>query len=93
MAAEGLKPYKNPDLLIENRIFDTYTPLTDDAASVRSGIAEKVYAGQTHRVVVDLRQTNQTEASVRSALRNAPVPGLKEVMVLSNEGLGQPFRP
>jgi hypothetical protein len=46
-----------------------------------------------HRVVVDLRQTAQTQASVCAALRNEPVRNLKEVIFLTKDGLGQPFRP
>ncbi len=93
MMSEGLKPEKNPDLLLSNRVFDTYTPVVDGARSVRNGIADKVEDGQTRRVVVDLRQTTQTEPSVRAALRNSPIPGLKEVIILTDDGLGKPFRP
>ena len=93
MIAEGLKPNKKPDLLLSNRVFDTYTPRVDAPASIRTGVAEKIEAGQTHRVVVDLRQTTQTEASVRAILRAQPISGLKEVIVLTEHGLGQPFRP
>jgi len=93
MVAEGLGAKKDPDLLIEDRIFDTYTPEKDDAASVRNGIARKIEDKQTHRVVVDLRNTTQTEASVRAALRADPVEGLREVIIVTEEGVGQPFRP
>jgi Contact-dependent growth inhibition CdiA C-terminal domain len=91
--AEGLNPKAKPDLLLEGRVFDTYTPVVDDAGKIRNGIADKVKFRQTHRVVVDLRQTTQTQASVRAALRANPVPDLKEVIILTQEGLGQPFRP
>jgi hypothetical protein len=93
LAALGLNPERNPDLLVENRVFDTFMPMMDDAVSVRNSIATRIEEGQTHRVVVDLRQTTQTPASVRAALRNEPIRGLKEVILLTNEGLGQPFRP
>lgn len=93
MRAEGLKETKDPDLLIEDRIFDTYTPEEDDAGSVRDGIERKIQAGQTHRVVVDLRHTTQTETSVRAALRANPVEGLRDVIIVTKEGVGQPFRP
>ena len=93
MTAEGLNPSKNPDLLIGGRVFDTYTPVVDDASTIRSGIASKVDAGQTQRVVVDLRNTTQTEASLRAALQAQPIPGLKEVIILNNDGFGKFFRP
>ena len=93
MTAEGLDPGKRPDLLIENRVFDTYTPETDSITGIRDGIEEKIVARQTHRVVVDLRNTSQTEASLRAALRAKPIPGLREVITLTKDGLGRPFRP
>ena len=93
MLAEGLKPGRNPDLLLENRIWDIHTPETSRPAGIRRGIAGKVDAGQTHRVVVDVRGVGQTEAAVRAALRADPVPGLKEVVVVTEDGLGRPFRP
>ena len=93
LAADGLNPRANPDLLLENHVWDTYTPEADSAAGVRNGIDAKVGKAQTHRVLVDLRGTSQTEATVRAALRAAPVRGLREVMVLTQDGLGRPFRP
>ena len=93
MKAEGLNPRAKPDLLLENRVFDTYTPKADDAVSIRNGIADKVNAKQTRSMVVDLRHTTQTQDLIRDALKNNPVPGLKEVITLTKIGLGQPFRP
>lgn len=92
LKAEGLNPRAKPDLLLENRVFDTYTPEADDAVSIRNGIADKVNAKQTRSVVVDLRHTTQTQDLIRDALKNNPVPGLKEVITLTKVGLGQPFR-
>ena len=93
MMAEGLDPDKDPDLLLENRIWDTYTPEADKASSIRNGIQSKIDNKQTHRVVVDLRGTTQTEASVRAAIRANPLRGVKEVMFLTKNGLSRPFRP
>jgi len=54
---------------------------------------EKVAVGQTHRIVVDLRNTTHTEATIRAMLRERPIENLREVVVRTREGLGQPFRP
>ena len=93
MITEGLNPEKNPDLLVEDRVFDTYTPETDSLRGIRNGMEEKITQKQTQRETVDLRNTTQTEASLRAYLRNNPIPGLKEVIVRTNEGYGRPFRP
>jgi len=53
---------------------------------------EKVAVGQTHRIVVDLRNTTHTEATIRAMLRERPIENLREVVVRTREGLGQPFR-
>jgi Contact-dependent growth inhibition CdiA C-terminal domain len=87
----ALDPDKNPDLLINGRVFDTYTPVVDEARSIRSGIFKKVDDRQTDRVVVDLRGTTQTDASVRAALRADPVTRLKEVLTLTEAGLRRAF--
>ena len=87
----GLDPDRNPDLLVNGRVFDTYTPVKDDPVSVRRGIQDKIDKKQTHRVVVDLRATTQTAESVRAALRDDPVQGLREVLILTKDGLGRAF--
>ena len=56
----GLNPDKQPDLLIEGRVFDTYTPETNRLDGIWDGIETKVADKQTHRIVVDLRNTTQT---------------------------------
>ena len=93
MQAEGLNPDKNPDLLVEGRIYDTYTPVQDSTGSIVNGIKSKIVDEQTQRVVVDLRDTTQTTSSLRAALRVNPIPGLKEVITVTANGLSQPFRP
>ena len=93
MQAEGLNPDKNPDLRVEGRIWDIYTPESSNPVSIRNGIARKISEEQTHRVAVDLRGVGQTEAAVRGALRANPVPDLKEIAIITENGFTQPFRP
>ena len=93
MVKEGLDPKKNPDLLVEDRVFDTYTPETDSLRGIRDGMEKKITGGQTQRETVDLRNTTQTEAPLRAYLRDNPISGLKEVIVRTNESIGRPFRP
>jgi hypothetical protein len=94
MRALGLRPTADPDLLVEDRVWDIYAPLpSTDARGVAGGIASKIKIRQTDRVAVDLRSTSVTEVPVRAALRAEPLRGLKEVITLTEQGLGRPFRP
>ena len=93
MLAEGLSPDKQPDLLLEDRIWDTYTPDKDTAMNVRNGIQRKIDAEQTHRVVVDMRGLRTKVAAVRDAIKAKPLQGVKEVMFYTEDGLSVPFRP
>ena len=91
LAALGLAPTRNPDLLVEGRIFDIYTPVSDALQSVAAGIAAKVADGQTDRIALDLTGTPFTDAQVRAVLRASPIAGLKEVITLTKTGLGRAF--
>jgi hypothetical protein len=91
MRALGLRETANPDLLVEGRVFDIYTPERDNADTVWNGIADKVVERQADRIALDLRGTSLTEADVRAALRANRIPGLKEVITLTDRGLGRAF--
>jgi Contact-dependent growth inhibition CdiA C-terminal domain len=92
MRALGLRDTADPDLLVEGRVFDIYTPERDDADTVWQGIADKVAVrSQADRVAIDLRGTSLTEADVRAALRANRISGLKEVITLTDRGLGRAF--
>jgi hypothetical protein len=53
-------------------------------------IAEKVYKGQAHRVVVSLQDSRITRAELERYLRENPIPQLREVITIDREGrIGQ----
>jgi hypothetical protein len=92
MRAFGLRETADPDLLVEGRVFDIYTPERDDAGTVWQAIAGKVVVNrQADRIAIDLRGTSLTEADVRAALGANRIRGLKEVITLTDRGLGRAF--
>lgn len=78
-AVPGLK---NPDYLVEGRIFDAYSPTRSKVRSIAGAIEEKVVSGQTSRVVVDLDNTPVTADELREQLRRWPIAGLLEVLAV-----------
>ena len=89
----GLKAGKQPDYVIEGRVFDLYTPASDtDSSGVGDGIATKISRGQTDRVVVDLSGTDVTRWQLEAELQARPLSRLKEVITLDAQGhIGHAF--
>jgi hypothetical protein len=93
-------PEKDPDYLLEGRVFDCYSPVKPSKA-VRGIWTEakiKVEDGQTQRVVVNLEDWRGDLSALRKQFAGWPVPGLKEVKVITRDGnivqIGlPPYRP
>jgi hypothetical protein len=82
------RPEKNPDYLIEGRVFDCYSP-TEPEKSTRGIWTEsrnKVAKGQTQRVVVNLEDWRGDLGALQRQFDEWPVDGLKEVKVITPEG-------
>ncbi|WP_158853507.1 CdiA C-terminal domain-containing protein [Saccharothrix deserti] len=77
---------KNPDYRIEGRIFDNIAPVTGSPRNIHSRIAEKVEDGQTDRVVVNLADSPVEVDRLRTQMRDWPIEGLKEVIVIDKNG-------
>ncbi|KOX17790.1 hypothetical protein ADK67_37745 [Saccharothrix sp. NRRL B-16348] len=77
---------KNPDYRIEGRIFDNIAPSTGSPRNIHSRIAEKVAEGQTDRVVVNLADSPVDVERLRGQMRDWPIEGLKEVIVIDKNG-------
>jgi hypothetical protein len=84
--ALGLNPSKNPDALIEGRVFDVYASTAADARGVHNGIASKVGTGQAQRVVVNLKGTEVSPSELRQYLQQNPINNLKEIKVIDQSG-------
>lgn len=78
---------KNPDYRIEERIFDCIAPTTTRTENIYSRIENKLKKGQTQRVLLYLKDNPTNIEALRERLIKKPIPGLKEVMVLTHDGV------
>lgn len=63
----------------------------DEVSQIYLGIARKISKRQTDRIVVDLRQTPATRAELEEELKAYPIEGLKELITVTEYGLGHGF--
>ncbi len=83
---------KNPDLKIEGRIFDVYSPgYGTTAKNVFFAVKAKVLAGQASRIVINLGDSRLRRPRLETEFRNRrkEVPGLEEVLIIKQ---GKVFR-
>ncbi|WP_239117645.1 hypothetical protein [Paractinoplanes ferrugineus] len=82
-------PLKNPDYLIEGRVFDCYAP-TEPAKNVRGihwEVKNKVVTKrQTQRVVVNLADWAGDMVALRKQFADWPIEGLKELKAITPAG-------
>ena len=84
---------KNPDYHIEGQIFDNVAPTTDSARNIAGRIEEKIDDRQTDRVVLNLADSAVDLDAMRAQLRDWPIEGLQEVIVIDKQGNVQHFYP
>ncbi len=84
---------KNPDYRIEGQVFDNYAPTSDNARNITDTIERKVVNGQTDRVVLNLTDNPVDLDAMRAQLRDWPIEGLNEVIVIDKQGNVLPFYP
>jgi len=77
---------KRPDYLIEGRIFDHYAPRSSIPRNVANKIEEKIKEGQTERVVLNLADSAVDPDALREQLRNRPIVGLEELIIIDRSG-------
>ncbi|MPZ83815.1 MAG: hypothetical protein GEV28_26855 [Actinophytocola sp.] len=77
---------KNPDYKIEGEVFDNYAPSGSNPRNIAANIQEKIDSGQTERVVLNLADSNVDPDALRAQLRDWPIEGLKEVVVIDKNG-------
>jgi hypothetical protein len=74
---------KNPDLLVEGRVFDVYSPeATTSAHNIVDRMASKVCSAQTERIVLNLTESSISRHELRAAFNSART-GIKEVIVIA----------
>jgi hypothetical protein len=82
------RPTKNPDFLIEGRVFDCYSPTKANkpVRGIWDEAEDKVNKGQTQRVVVNLEDWRGDLGALQRQFDNWPIPGLKELKVITPHG-------
>jgi hypothetical protein len=90
---------RKPDYLIEGRTFDNYAPKTNKPRNIWSEIDEhKVnprpgQERQAERIIINLTDSAVDLAALKQQFQNWPMRNLKEVLVITREGLVIPFWP
>ncbi|SNY47283.1 hypothetical protein [Paractinoplanes atraurantiacus] len=81
-------PGKAPDYLVEDRVFDCYSPVNPDKAvrGIWTEVKIKAEVGQTQRVLVNLEDWRGDLSALRGQFADWPIPGLKEVKVITSGG-------
>ncbi len=84
---------KNPDFLIEGRVFDNYAPGAGTSPrNIWSSIRDKVKTKQAPRIVLNLDDSTVDLGALRKQFDDYPMPGLDEVIVIK-DGAIIPFFP
>lgn len=84
---------KEPDYLIEGRIFDNYAPRTGNARNIAFEIKKKIVKQQAHRIVLNLADSPVDLGTLTAQLHDWPIAGLKEIIVIDGQGNVRHFYP
>jgi hypothetical protein len=80
-------PRSKPDYLIEDRVFDCYSPNPDTGVrNVWSYVKDKIKREQTERVIVDLKDWRGDISEIRRQFHDWPINNLKEVKLVDHSG-------
>ena len=75
---------KNPDYLINGKIFDNYAPSTSIARNIASEMTKKLKKGQTERIVLNLIDSDVSLNALTKQLVDYPILGLKEILIIKD---------
>jgi Contact-dependent growth inhibition CdiA C-terminal domain len=76
---------KKPDLKIEGKIFDAYTPSeTKNVRGVWFELNKKIQKGQADRFVVNMNESKLTLEQLTKQFKDFPMEKLKEVILVKN---------
>jgi hypothetical protein len=87
-AGDSGDPESKPDYLVEDRVFDCYSPTkpTKKVRGIWTEVKEKVDDGQTQRVVVNLQDWRGDMSALQKQFGDWPIDGLKEVKAITPDG-------
>lgn len=79
---------KNPDYIIEGKIFDCYSPYNSNKAirGIWTEISDKVKKDQTNRIVLNLKNWNGDIPKLQKQFLDWEIEGLKEVIYITKQG-------
>jgi hypothetical protein len=86
---------RTPDLMVENKPFDIFTPGQARPEQVLAGIGNtvsgKMAKGQAHGLVINLRDAGISPADVRGQLTSRPYPGLDQAFAVHHGQVTQVY--
>lgn len=77
---------KNPDYKINGEIFDNIAPKTNSVRNIYDRALEKINAGQTKSVVINLADTKVSVGDLQKQFNDWPMKGLDKVIVIDQSG-------
>ncbi len=100
LAENGYDVYQNPghingkypDLLLEGKVFDVYSPSSSNPRNIAAAIESKVLSGQTNRIVLNLDDSSVSIDALKVQLEQYPIKGLEEIIIIKNRKI-IPFFP
>jgi hypothetical protein len=79
-------PAKNPDYLVEGRVFDGYSPRgPTPPRNVHREAGKKARNEQAQRVVINLQEWDGDLGAMRQQFADWPIPGMKEVKAITHD--------
>ena len=75
---------KDPDLLLEGKVFDVYSPSSSNPRNIAGAMEGKILSGQTNRIVLNLEDSPVSIDVLKAQLEQYPIEGLEEVIIIKD---------
>lgn len=76
---------RNPDYLLENRVFDCYAPTNSKPRAIATTLEGKIKKGQAQRFILNLEDSNVDITALQQQFTQYPVAGLQEVIIIKHQ--------
>ncbi|RZJ58263.1 MAG: hypothetical protein EOO55_01275 [Hymenobacter sp.] len=76
---------RNPDYLIENRVFDCYAPTNSKPRAIATTLEGKIKKGQAQRFILNLEDSSVDITALQQQFTQYPVAGLQEVIIIKHQ--------
>ncbi|EGO65274.1 hypothetical protein [Acetonema longum] len=84
----GIKPESNPDLLVNGKAFDVYSPDTLNVRNIWSTVKGKTEE-QAGRIVLNLEDYKGSMDSLQVQFRDWKIDGLEELLIIKEGKIGR----